>query len=473
MSHSELGHFELDPACGKLLDEDFCRDRMAAPLGRLPENDVDPIHLGMLDMHDVDLVREVASRIGRSVIPVQLNAWEIRRALDVLHGRETPSDEEQIKVKLEAGRRISFDPGQATSKLLDDLLSEAVQRGASDVHIEVYQRDVDLRFRIDGILRQINTPLNVENVGRIIARLKVLAELDLVERRRPQDGRLILTYSDAGRERRLQLRLAVIPGIFGEEIVLRILDPAAVIIDLEKIGMSDAMRATYESMILRPQGLTLVAGPTCSGKTTTLYGTLARINTPENKILTAEDPVEYEFPKVCQKEITAEMGFADYIRAFLRQNPDVMLIGEVRDPDTAVTAVRAANTGHRVLTTIHTADAVSAISRLRALGVADDFLSDVLIGVLSQRLLRRVCETCRRPEGCDACNGSGYRGRVGIFELFEATDEIRGLIAQGRSVHEIKQAARRAGARPLIDDAREKVAAGITTEDEVARVVGR
>ena len=466
MRHSELDQYELDPACARLLDEDFCRAHLVAPLGPLPSGG-DAIPLGMTDPGNVALVADVTARLGRAVIPVQLNAWEVRRALDILHALGSADVDEEVKLKLEAGRRISFEPDQTPPRLLDDLLSEAVRAGASDVHIEVYPHDVDLRFRIDGILRQVNTPLSVATVGRVISRLKVLAQLDLTEHRKPQDGRIILTFRDRGSERRLQLRVASIPGLYGDEVVLRILDPAAVIVDLDRLGMSAATLARYEAMIRRPNGMILVAGPTCSGKTTTLYATLHRINTPENKILTAEDPVEYEFPKINQKEITPDMGFADYVRAFLRQNPDILLIGEIRDEDTARTAVRAANTGHLILSTIHTADAVSAIARLRALGVENDFLSEVLIGVVSQRLLRRACKPC------EECGQSGYRGRVGVFELFEADDEIRGLIAEGRSAHEIRKAARRAGAKAMIEDAREKVASGLTTEEEVARVVGR
>ena len=279
MRHSELDQYELDPACARLLDEDFCRAHLVAPLGPLPSGG-DAIPLGMTDPGNVALVADVTARLGRAVIPVQLNAWEVRRALDILHALGSADVDEEVKLKLEAGRRISFEPDQTPPRLLDDLLSEAVRAGASDVHIEVYPHDVDLRFRIDGILRQVNTPLSVATVGRVISRLKVLAQLDLTEHRKPQDGRIILTFRDRGSERRLQLRVASIPGLYGDEVVLRILDPAAVIVDLDRLGMSAATLARYEAMIRRPNGMILVAGPTCSGKTTTLYATLHRINTP-------------------------------------------------------------------------------------------------------------------------------------------------------------------------------------------------
>lgn len=491
--YTELGQFELDPAAADLLPEDYCRQHHVVLLGVIPKNSKEPIHLGQLLPRDADLAREVAQRIGREVLPVQLNDLEIRRAIDFVYGT-TRSGDAAGDLSLDAARRIEFDPDQSAAKMLDDLLSEAVRRGSSDVHIEVYHGDIDLRFRIDGILRQITTPLNSENIARVTSRIKVLANLDLIERRKPQDGRLRALYADGGRKRRLQIRVAVIPGLFGEEVVLRILDPAAFVFDLAHVGMSESMLNEYDRIIRYPYGLILVSGPTCSGKSSTLYCTLERINTPENKILSVEDPVEYDIAKASQKNVTEEMGFADYVRAFLRQNPDVLLIGEIRDEETAVQCVRAANTGHMVFSSIHTGDAISAVSRIRAFGVHDDFLSEVLVGVLAQRLVRKLCLKCRKPEtpdpeiarlffdrlpdhaffapgGCDACDRTGYRGRTGIFELFHVVDDVRPLIARGANVNEIKSAARALGFRTMAEDALDKVRAGITSLAEVARVV--
>lgn len=489
--YSELGQFAVDPACAQLLDEGFCASHGVVLLGKLVDRD--PIHLGMLEPHNAALAGEVKKRILRDVIPVQLNAFEVKRAIATLFGHEAPEESEGMLI-LSSDRAISFEPDQGAPKLVDDLMSEAVARRASDVHIEVFHDDVDLRFRIDGVLQQVTTPLSVENVGRVIARLKVLANLNLVERRVPQDGRLIARYHDGAEHRKLQLRLAVIPGLYGEEAVIRILDPEAFRIGLADLGMAPDTLKTYESLIHHPYGLILVSGPTCSGKSTTLYSTLQQINTPANKVLTAEDPVEYEIAKVSQKEIAAHMTFADYARAFLRQNPDIIVIGEVRDEDTALQCVRAANTGHLVLSTIHTSDAITAVSRLRALKVEDDFLAEVLLGVMAQRLLRKLCTACKAvvkpdrrvvekfyralpdhafygPVGCDGCNGAGYRGRVGVFEMFAVTDPLRHLIASGRTSHDLRHVAGEHGYRPMAVEAMEKVREGVTSIDELARVV--
>src|SRR6185295_12281945 len=329
-----------------------------------------------------------------------------------------------------------------------------------------------------------------------ITRLKVLSGLDIAERRRAQDGRVRAVYREGGREREVDFRLSVVPGPFGEDSVLRILDSAAPL-PLEKLGLSEAALSLFGRLIENPEGMILVTGPTGSGKTTTLYAAIHQINTPANKILTVEDPIEYHFPKTNQKQVSSQMGFADYARAFMRQNPDVILIGEIRDEDTASAAVRAAQTGHLVLSTLHTNDAVSTVSRLRTLGVDPGLIAACLLGSVSQRLVRRLCPACRieappddqesrrlglgpadgpffRPQprrDCEVCAGAGYKGRLGVYEMFVMDGQMADLIADGTPIHGVRAAAMGKGMRTLRDDALVKAREGVTSLAEVLRVV--
>ncbi|HYN22172.1 MAG TPA: GspE/PulE family protein, partial [Thermoanaerobaculia bacterium] len=355
----------------------------------------------------------------------------------------------------------------------------------------------DVRFRVDGILRQVATPLSRETIQAVLNRFKVLSGLDLAERRRAQDGRIMATFHTGRDERReVDFRLSIVPGPFGEDAVLRILDSAAPL-PLEKLGLDEGELATFENLIRNPEGLILVTGPTGSGKTTTLYAALHRINSPENKILTVEDPIEYHFPKTNQKQVSSNMGFAEYARAFMRQNPDIILIGEIRDEDTANAAVRAAQTGHLVLSTLHTTDSVRTISRLLTLGMDPGLIAGSLLGALSQRLVRKLCPQCRveaepgSPEArrlrlsegdgrffraqpvpdCPTCGGTGYKGRVGIYELFVPDFELADLIAEKAPIHQIRAAALAKGMKTLFDDAVRKAKLGMTSLEEILRTV--
>jgi type II secretory ATPase GspE/PulE/Tfp pilus assembly ATPase PilB-like protein len=335
----------------------------------------------------------------------------------------------------------------------------------------------------------------------VIARLKVLADLDIAERRRAQDGRIQALYEDrqgGGKgERVVDFRLSVAPGPFGEDAVMRILEGSSALLDLERLGLDEQSFTTFSRMIENPEGLILVSGPTGSGKTTTLYAALARISRPDIKVLTAEDPIEYHFPKINQKQVSAQMSFADYARTFMRQNPDVILIGEIRDEETASAAIRAAQTGHLVLSTLHTNDAVRTISRLQTLGVDAGLISGSLLGAISQRLVRRLCTHCRyeaapdplqaerlhlpaspgsdtaffKSRGCEACGGDGYKGRLGLYELFVLDGELADLVAREAPIHQIRAAAVERGMRTLLDDALAKARAGLTSLDEILRTI--
>ena len=492
---SELSHFELDREVASLLPADFCLERGVVVLGPAPSpGNSAVVPIGMISARDKDLVEEVKQRLGFRVRPVQLNAFEVRSAIGRIYGLAFADEPGEVPI-LHSGRSIGFSPDQSPRTMLDDLLSTAINRSASDIHIEVYRRDVDLRLRIDGVLQQITTPLDPDNVIKVVSRLKVLCSMDLIERRRPLDGRFAALYKDGKARRRIDFRVSVVPGPYGQDAVLRILDPERFFLDLDSLAMEPALLKRYLRLINRPGGLLLTCGPTNSGKTTTLYASIQTLLKRNLKIVTVEEPVEYEFPKVNQKNVTETAGFAEYLRAFLRQNPDVILVGEIRDTDTAENAIRAATTGHLLLSTLHTNDAIGAIARLRTLGVPDDHLSEVLIGSLGQRLVRRICEECRteaapppeiaglfyegpppgalsRGTGCDACEETGYRGRIGVYEMFEPDPNLRAQIAEGRPIDELRRTARAGGEEPLVEDALRKAERGLTTLEEIVRCIG-
>ena len=492
---TELDQFEVDPRSVRLLDEDFCRERQVVVLGKVeagdPADGEGEVTVGMVEPRRHARVREVEARLGRPVRPVQLNAFEVRRALDRGWGYGDPAIDRAV-LHLEPVARLSLRDGPAP-ELVEEILGRAVELGASDVHVECYGHDVDVRYRVDGVLRQVPTALSVDNVEAVIARLKVLADLDIAERRRAQDGRIRALWDDGRGERPIDFRLSIVPGPGGEDAVLRILDRATAILGLEELGFAGDDLATFERLITNPEGLVLVTGPTGSGKTTTLYAAIHRVNSEENKILTAENPIEYRFPKTNQKQVSSAMGFADYARAFLRQNPDIILIGEVRDEETADAAVRAAQTGHLVLSTLHTNDAVRTVSRLVTLGVEPGMIASSLLGSLSQRLVRRVCRHCKeeaapsaeearrlglsethtffRGRGCEACEGRGTKGRTGIYELFVPDAEIADRVAEGAPAHTLREMALARGMKTLLDDALEKARAGTIPLSEVLRAV--
>ena len=493
---TELVQFEIDGRSVRLLDPGYCARREVVVLGKVDPHGREPVTIGMLNPARHSLVAEVEAALRRPVRAVRLSSWEIQRALAEGHGGAA-AERDRSTLRLGPVRGFCFEHDEDVPRLLDEILGRAVQRGASDVHIESYQGDVDVRFRVDGVLRQVATPLSGANLPAAIARLKVLSGLDIAEHRRAQDGRVQAVYREEnGVEREVDFRLAVVPGPFGEDAVLRILDSSAPL-PLAKLGLGEAALATFERLIGNPEGMILVTGPTGSGKTTTLYAAIHHINTPANKILTVEDPIEYHFPKTNQKQVSSWMGFADYARAFMRQNPDVILVGEIRDEDTAAAAVRAAQTGHLVLSTLHTNDSVATLSRLQTLGVPPGMIAACLLGAISQRLVRQLCPHCRfeapaaereiqrlglaagdgpffrpRPSAdCEICRGAGYQGRVGVYELFVPDAGLADRIADGAPVHRIRAAAIEKGMQTLPDNALEKARAGITSLAEILRVV--
>jgi general secretion pathway protein E len=376
-------------------------------------------------------------------------------------------------------------------KLCNLLITRAVESRASDIHIEPFEDELKVRYRIDGVLHDIETaPKRLQ--AAIVSRIKIMAKLNIAERRLPQDGRIRLRIG----EREIDLRVSTIPIIHGEGVVMRILDKESIVIDLDLLGFNPQTLSTFNSLIKKSNGIVLVTGPTGSGKTTTLYGALDKINSPDKKIITVEDPVEYQLKGVNQIQVKTQIGlnFANTLRHIVRQDPDIIMIGEIRDLETAEIAIQSALTGHLVFSTLHTNDAPSAVTRLLDMGVENFLLSSTVRGILAQRLVRVICPQCRETDtskgdqeeldmlgisrstplsvgkGCEMCSFTGYYGRQGIFELLVVDEEIRRMILRSADASQTRQVARQQGMKTLLEDGVSKVKAGVTTLSEVLRV---
>ncbi|RYZ11694.1 MAG: type II secretion system protein GspE [Comamonadaceae bacterium] len=351
-------------------------------------------------------------------------------------------------------------------RMLNALLTQAARDGASDIHIEPYERTSAVRFRVDGSLREVVQPNRALHAA-LISRLKIMADLDIAEKRLPQDGRISLRIGT----RAVDVRVSTLPSAHGERAVLRLLDKTESKLTLESVGMQGDTLQRFERLIGQPHGIILVTGPTGSGKTTTLYAALSRLDASRSNIMTVEDPVEYELHGVGQTQVNAkiDLTFAKALRAILRQDPDVIMIGEIRDYETAQIAIQASLTGHLVLATLHTNDAVSAVTRLTDMGVEPFLLSSSLLGVLAQRLVRRLCTACG-GSGCAVCGQTGYQGRTGIFELLATDDPLRALIHNRAAESELLTAASASGLRLMREDGERLVAAGVTSQSELLRV---
>ncbi len=360
-------------------------------------------------------------------------------------------------------------------RMLNALLTQAAKDGASDIHIEPYERSSSVRFRVDGTLRQVVQP-NKALHAALISRLKIMAELDIAEKRLPQDGRISLRIGG----RAIDVRVSTLPSAHGERAVLRLLDKTEAKFSLESLGMSGDVLSAFLKLVQQPHGIVLVTGPTGSGKTTTLYASLGRIDTGTTNVLTVEDPIEYELPGIGQTQVNPkiDLTFAKALRAILRQDPDVIMIGEIRDYETAQIAIQASLTGHLVLATIHTNDAPSCVTRLIDMGVEPYLLSSSLLGALAQRLVRKLCPACRRkastgfwhPVGCAECGQTGYKGRTGVYELMVVDESTQALIHGRASEQDLLAAARANGLRSMREDGDRLVAAGVTSAEEVIRV---
>ncbi|MBB5203272.1 general secretion pathway protein E [Inhella inkyongensis] len=359
-------------------------------------------------------------------------------------------------------------------RMLNALLTQAAKDGASDIHIEPYERSSAVRFRVDGSLREVVQPNRALHAA-LISRLKIMAELDIAEKRLPQDGRISLRIGG----RAIDVRVSTLPSAHGERAVLRLLDKSESKFSLEGLGMDGDVLHAFKRLVAQPHGIVLVTGPTGSGKTTTLYAALQTIDTATTNVLTVEDPIEYELAGIGQTQVNAkiDLSFAKALRAILRQDPDAIMIGEIRDFETAQIAIQASLTGHLVLATLHTNDAPSAVTRLTDMGVEPFLLSSSLLGVLAQRLVRKLCPSCKRqdaeghwhPVGCPDCSHTGYKGRTGVYELMSADDTLRGLIHNHAAESELWAAAKAKGMRSMREDGERLVAEGVTSLEEVLR----
>ncbi len=494
----------IDNRVIKLVKPEIAVRHLVLPLRRVGRT----LTVAMANPTNLEAVDELRFSTGYEIEPVVAGEYSLRKAVekyyetgeDNLQDLLKEFDEEDIEVVDEHATEdeVSVTALQAqveeapVVKLINGILTSAVQKGASDIHIEPYEKEIRVRFRVDGALREIMRPPTKMKVA-LTSRVKILADLNIAERRVPQDGRIKMRMG----KRVIDFRVSTLPGLFGEKIVLRILDKSNLQLDLEKFGMEAKSEKDFMHAIHNPYGMVLVTGPTGSGKTTTLYSALTKINTEEVNIMTAEDPVEYNLRGINQTQVRPEIGltFAAALRAFLRQDPNIILVGEIRDMETASIAIKAALTGHLVLSTLHTNDAASTITRLIDIGVEPFNVASAVNLVTAQRLVRRICSSCRaettydadmieaaeippdklqqltfyKGQGCDHCDGTGYRGRQGLYEVMMVTAKIRRMIMHGDAADVMKDQAVAEGMLTLRDDGLIKIQKGITTLEEVLK----
>ncbi len=458
--------------------------------------------VAMADPADYYTIQGLQLATGLQIDPRLARERDVLEGLEAAYGAGTTSENGAASEPTDAEFEYFSDDEEDVNHLRDLaseapvirfvnlLISRAVEQRASDIHIEPFENELKVRYRIDGVLHDVEAPARRLQAA-IVSRIKIMAKLNIAERRLPQDGRIKLRLM--GRE--IDMRVSTLPTLYGESVVLRILDRSSIVVNLDSLGFPPDTLKEFEKLINKPYGMILVTGPTGSGKTTTLYGALDKINSPDKKIITIEDPVEYQLLGVNQIHVKPAIGltFANGLRSIVRQDPDVIMVGEIRDAETAEISIQAALTGHLVFSTLHTNDAAGAVSRLLEMGVEDYLLASSLLGVLAQRLVRRVCQKCRRPaelaveamreiagdggpvqvwegQGCEDCSNTGYRGRSGIYELLLVNDTIRQLILKRSSADIIKDAGVKLGMRTLREDGWQKVRSGVTSVAEVVRV---
>jgi general secretion pathway protein E len=492
--------YPQEPVLVSHLSISFLRESKMIP-ARVQNKELTVIMSNPLDYYTLDAVRLAT---GYEIRVLYGKEESINWALEQAYGSGTTSMEKIIEdmegvaeYRVEEEENIDHLRDMASEgpviRLVNLIITRAIELRASDIHFEPFEDQFRVRYRIDGVLHDVESPPKRLQAA-VVSRVKIMAKLNIAERRLPQDGRIMLRV----RGKEIDFRVSSVPTIYGESIVLRILDKSSIVLDIEKLGFPEDTLVGFNELIQRPHGIILVTGPTGSGKTTTLYCALEKINSPEKKIITVEDPVEYQLKGINQIQVKPLIGltFSNALRSIVRQDPDVILIGEVRDAETAEIAIHSALTGHLVLSTLHTNDAPSAVTRLIDMGMEDYLLSSTIIGILAQRLVRVACPHCREPykpdavimremkveaegieqlnifevKGCDKCSQTGYWGRSGIFEYLEITDGIRRLILEKRDSNIIKEVARKSGMRTLREDGWLKVRQGMTTISEVLRV---
>ncbi len=520
-----LTQYDLDPAIVRLVPGETATKHNLIPVGRNGTT----LTLAMTDPTNIFAMDEVKFITGLHVEPVVASETAIRDAVakyfgKIVNGSSAPkgqgvttdivsraledfgngSTEEGglVEVVAEAeeidAASLERQSGEAPIiRLVNALMLSAIQKGASDIHVEPYEKDMRIRFRVDGVLQAVMAPA-LKYRDPIISRIKIMARLDIAEKRLPQDGRIKARFNEQNKLREIDFRVSCLPTLFGEKVVMRILDGGKLQLDLTKLGFSPESLTRFDAAIKKPWGMVLVTGPTGSGKTNTLYSAISQLNQPGVNIMTAEDPVEFNLQGVNQVLVRESIGlnFAAVLRSFLRQDPNIILVGEIRDGETASIGVKAALTGHLVLSTLHTNDAPSSINRLVNMGIEPFLVANSVNLIVAQRLVRRICEQCKQPakipmarlieagwdgstdgshvtgaqgRGCDRCSGTGYKGRVGLFEVMEMSEALREMVIANASVIDLKKTAMAEGMTPLRQAGLRKVAEGMTTIEEVVR----
>ncbi|HEX8872357.1 MAG TPA: type IV-A pilus assembly ATPase PilB [Candidatus Acidoferrum sp.] len=504
-----LKFYEIDSNIIKLIPQDTALRYQVIPLSRVGS----VLTIAMTDPTNVFAMDDIKFMTGFNVEPVVASESAIGEAISRFYGGSNSNHEElstlMKNIVEEDELELAADEAELDAatlekaaeeapiiKLVNLILTDSVKRGASDIHVEPYEAEMRVRFRIDGVLQTVmNPPLRLRDA--MTSRIKIMAKLDIAEKRLPQDGRIMIKYKADGKKKELDFRVSSVPTLYGEKIVLRLLDKENLRLDMTKLGFEPESLKKFERNILKPYGMVLVTGPTGSGKTNTLYSSVSRLNQVDTNIMTAEDPVEFQLAGINQVQMKEQIGlnFAAALRAFLRQDPNIILVGEIRDFETAEIGVKAALTGHLVLSTLHTNDAPSTISRLMNMGIEPFLVATSVNLICAQRLVRRICVNCKTeleipqqalidagysPEeakttkiyhgkGCSTCNKGGYKGRTGLYEVMEINDELRELILVGASALELKKKAIENGMLTLRRSGLIKVAAGQTTMEEVLR----
>jgi type IV pilus assembly protein PilB len=505
-----LSYFEIDPAVVKLIPFETAKRYQILPLSRVGAS----LTIAMVDPTNVFAMDDIKFMTGFNIEPVVASESSILSGIEKAYGATKEEDleavmqsmsemgDEDVELNEQSEQELGLSELEKAAdeapvvKLVNVVLGDAVKRGASDIHIEPYEKEFRVRFRIDGVLQSImSPPLKLKDA--ITSRLKIMSKLDISEKRLPQDGRIMLKMNVGGRKKQLDFRVSTLPTLWGEKIVLRLLDKENLRLDMTKLGFEAESLVKFEKAILKPYGMVLVTGPTGSGKTNTLYSAISRLNQPDTNIMTAEDPVEFQLGGVNQVQMKEQIGlnFAAALRSFLRQDPNIILVGEIRDFETAEIAIKASLTGHLVLSTLHTNGAPETITRLMNMGIEPFLVATSVHLICAQRLVRRICKDCIEPidvppqtlveagftpeesktvkiqkgKGCGVCNNTGYKGRCGLYEVMEVDDEIRELVLVGASAVELKKKAIERGMITLRRSGLIKVAAGMTTLEEVSR----
>src|SRR5947209_7519377 len=503
-----LQYFEIDSSVVKLIPEETAKRYQILPLSRVGAS----LTIAMVDPTNVFAMDDIKFMTGFNIEPVVASESAIMEAIDKAYGQNHADENvdellasmgDEADVELQADQEeMNLNELEKSAdeapivKLVNIILTDAVKRGASDIHIEPYEKEYRVRFRIDGVLQHIMSP-PMKLKDAITSRVKIMAKLDISEKRLPQDGRIMLKMQIGGKKKQLDFRVNCLPTLWGEKVVMRLLDKENLRLDMTKLGFEQESLEKFQHAVLKPYGMVLVTGPTGSGKTNTLYSSVSLLNKPDTNILTAEDPVEFQLHGVNQVQMKESIGlnFAAALRAFLRQDPNVILVGEIRDFETAEIAIKAALTGHLVLSTLHTNGAPETISRLMNMGIEPFLVATSVHLIQAQRLVRRICSECaevvdlpyqalieagyspeeaktvkvKKGKGCGVCNNSGYKGRTGLYEVMEVDDELRELILVGASALELKKKAIERGMITLRRSGLIKAMNGIVTLEEVAR----